>query len=125
MKEGTSFSGALQIVAKRAPEPVGSEFRIVVEEASLGFELGDALARMVIRVESRDLKSFVTAVALQRSAGGSLTEVLENTSRLVSNRAGISSAMGVFAVWGRVQKAGNTRRPPGVVQSASNGRTET
>ncbi|HXF58841.1 MAG TPA: type II secretion system F family protein, partial [Candidatus Saccharimonadales bacterium] len=79
LRAGISFSAALQIVADESPEPVRSEFAIVVEEQALGMDLREALTNMANRVGSLDLKFFATAVVLQRTAGGNLTEVLENT----------------------------------------------
>jgi tight adherence protein B len=86
LRAGISFSGALQIVADESPEPVRSEFAIVVEEQALGLDLREALGNMANRVDSLDLKFFVTAVVLQRDTGGNLTEVLENTGKLIRDR---------------------------------------
>lgn len=102
LRAGISFSGALQIVADESPEPVRSEFAIVVEEQALGLDLREALGNMASRVGSIDLKFFVTAVVLQRAAGGNLTEVLENTSRLIRDRFRILGDMKTFTAAGRL-----------------------
>lgn len=102
LRAGISFSAALQIVADESPEPVCSEFAIVVEEQALGLDLREALTNMANRVGSLDLKFFVTAVVLQRSAGGNLTEVLENTSRLIRDRFRILGDIKTFTAQGRL-----------------------
>jgi tight adherence protein B len=102
LRAGISFSAALQIVADESPEPVRSEFAIVVEEQALGLDLREALTNMANRVGSLDLKFFVTAVVLQRSAGGNLTEVLENTSRLIRDRFRILGDIKTFTAAGRL-----------------------
>jgi len=102
LRAGISFSAALQIVADESPEPVRSEFAIVVEEQALGLELREALMNMANRVGSLDLKFFVTAVVLQRTAGGNLTEVLENTSRLIRDRFRILGDIKTFTAQGRL-----------------------
>jgi len=109
LRAGISFSAALQIVADESPEPVRSEFAIVVEEQGLGVDLRDALANMANRVDSLDLKFFVTAVVLQRAAGGNLTEVLDNTSRLIRDR---------FRILGDIKTFTSAGRLTGVVLSA-------
>jgi tight adherence protein B len=109
LRAGISFSAALQIVADESPEPVRSEFAIVVEEQALGMDLRDALTNMANRVGSLDLKFFATAVVLQRSAGGNLTEVLENTSRLIRDR---------FRILGDIKTFTSAGRLTGVVLSA-------
>jgi tight adherence protein B len=102
LRAGISFSAALQIVADESPEPVRSEFAIVVEEQALGMDLREALTNMANRVGSLDLKFFATAVVLQRSAGGNLTEVLENTSRLIRDRFRILGDIKTFTSAGRL-----------------------
>jgi tight adherence protein B len=102
LRAGISFSAALQVVAEESPDPVRSEFAILVEEQTLGLELRDALTNMTNRVPSLDLKFFATAVTLQRSAGGNLTEVLENTSRLIRDRFRILGDVKTFTAAGRL-----------------------
>ncbi len=102
LRAGISFSGALQIVADESPEPVRSEFAIVVEEQALGLDLREALTNMANRVDSLDLKFFVTAVVLQRDTGGNLTEVLENTGRLIRDRFRILGDIMTFTAQGRL-----------------------
>src|SRR5262245_58881766 len=46
LRAGISFSGALQIVADESPQPVRSEFAIVVEEQALGLDLRQPLTNM-------------------------------------------------------------------------------
>jgi tight adherence protein B len=102
LRAGISFSGALQIVADESPEPVRSEFAIVVEEQALGLDLREALGNMATRVDSLDLKFFVTAVVLQRDTGGNLTEVLENTGKLIRDRFRILGDIMTFTAQGRL-----------------------
>ena len=102
LRAGISFSGALQIVADESPEPVRSEFAIVVEEQALGLDLREALGNMANRVDSLDLKFFVTAVVLQRDTGGNLTEVLENTGKLIRDRFRILGDIMTFTAQGRL-----------------------
>ena len=102
LRAGISFSAALQIVADESPDPVRSEFAIVVEEQALGSDLRYALTNMANRVGSLDLKFFATAVVLQRTAGGNLTEVLENTSRLIRDRFRILGDIQTFTAQGRL-----------------------
>ncbi|MEK7317270.1 MAG: type II secretion system F family protein [Candidatus Eisenbacteria bacterium] len=102
LRAGISFSSALQIVADESPEPVRSEFAIVVEEQALGLDLREALTNMANRVDSLDLKFFVTAVVLQRDTGGNLTEVLENTSKLIRDRFRILGDIMTFTAQGRL-----------------------
>jgi len=102
LRAGISFSSAMQIVADESPDPIRSEFAIVVEEQALGLEMREALANMANRVDSIDLKFFVTAVVLQRDTGGNLTEVLENTSSLIRDSFRILGDIKTFTAQGRM-----------------------
>src|SRR5262245_33184482 len=102
LRAGISFSAALQIVADESPEPIRSEFAIVVEEQALGLEMREALTNLAGRVDLVDLKFFVTAVVLQRDTGGNLTEVLENTSKLIRDRFRILGDIKTFTTQGRM-----------------------
>ena len=105
LRAGISFSAALQIVAEESPEPIRSEFAIVVEEQSLGVEMREALGNLASRVDSVDIKFFVTAIVLQRDTGGNLTEVLDNTSRLIRDRFRILGDIKTFTAQGRLTGA--------------------
>ena len=114
LRAGISFSSALQIVADESPEPVRSEFAIVVEEQALGLDLREALTNLANRVDSLDLKFFVTAIVLQRDTGGNLTEVLDNTSRLIRDRFRILGDIMTFTAQGRLTGAILTCLPLGL-----------
>jgi tight adherence protein B len=102
LRAGLSFSAAMQIVAQESPDPVRSEFAVTVEEQALGLEFREAMVNMTQRVDSLDLRFFVTAVILQRDTGGNLAEVLENTSRLIRDRFRVLGDIATFTAQGRL-----------------------
>lgn len=105
LRAGLSFSAAMQIVAEESPEPVRSEFAVTVEEQSLGLEFRESLVNLTKRVDSLDLRFFVTAVILQRETGGNLAEVLDNTSKLIRDRFRILGDINTFTAQGRLTGA--------------------
>jgi tight adherence protein B len=102
LRAGLSFSAAMQIVAEESPEPVRSEFAVCVEEQSLGLDFRETMANLTKRVDSLDLRFFVTAVILQRDTGGNLAEILENTSKLIRDRFRILGDIKTFTAQGRL-----------------------
>ncbi len=86
IKSGHTFNKAMQLVAGEAPDPVGMEFRRTFEEYNLGLQLREVLVNMTERIESPDLKLFVTAILLQKETGGNLTEILEKISHTIRER---------------------------------------
>ncbi|MBI1796295.1 MAG: type II secretion system F family protein [Candidatus Eisenbacteria bacterium] len=105
LRAGLSFSAAMQIVAEESPEPVRGEFAITVEEQSLGLDFRDSLLNLTRRVDSLDLRFFVTAIVLQRETGGNLAEILENTSKLIRDRFRILGDIQTFTAQGRLTGA--------------------
>ena len=102
LRAGLSFSAAMQIVAEESPEPVRTEFAVTVEEQSLGLEFRETMFNLTRRVDSLDLRFFVTAVILQRDTGGNLAEILENTSKLIRDRFRILGDIQTFTAQGRL-----------------------
>lgn len=102
LRAGLSFSAAMQIVAEESPEPVRGEFAITVEEQSLGLDFRESLVNLTRRVDSLDLRFFVTAVILQRDTGGNLAEILDNTSKLIRDRFRILGDIKTFTAQGRL-----------------------
>ena len=105
LRAGLSFSAAMQIVAEESPDPVRGEFAITVEEQSLGLDFRESLVNLTRRVDSLDLRFFVTAIVLQRETGGNLAEILENTSRLIRDRFRILGDIQTFTAQGRMTGA--------------------
>ena len=86
MKAGYSFQAATQFIGEEMIPPLGPEFARFYDEQRLGMDVRTALVGMQGRVESLDLKMFVTAVLIQRETGGNLGEVLSNLADLVRQR---------------------------------------
>lgn len=86
MKAGYSFQAATQFIGEEIIDPLGPEFARFYDEQRLGIDVRTALVSMQGRVESLDLKMFVTAVLIQRETGGNLGEVLSSLADLIRQR---------------------------------------
>jgi tight adherence protein B len=86
LRSGMAFTAALQVVAEECPDPVSNEFRIVFEETRLGMSLRDSLTDLTKRIDSTELRLFVTAVLIQKETGGNLAEILEGTAYVIRDR---------------------------------------
>ena len=91
MKAGYSFQAAMRFIGEEVKEPLGPEFARFYEEQRLGMEVRSALLALQARIDSLDLKMFVTAVLIQRETGGNLSEVLDNISTLMRERAALKA----------------------------------
>lgn len=86
LKAGHPVPVAISMVAREMPDPVGSEFGIVSDEVTYGADLETAMRNLYFRVGQDDLPLFVTAVAIQGSTGGNLSEILQNLSAIIRLR---------------------------------------
>jgi tight adherence protein B len=89
------------MVAREMPDPIGSEFGIVVDEITYGADLETALRNLYFRIGQDDLPLFVTAVAIQSSTGGNLGEILENLSSVIRDRFKMRRKIRALAAEGR------------------------
>jgi tight adherence protein B len=109
LKSGHSLASGLNVVASEMPAPISVEFRTVYEEQNLGIPIEQALRNMLTRIPNMDLQFFVTAVAIQRQAGGDLAEILNKISYLVRER---------FKILGQVKALTGEGRISGIVLMA-------
>ncbi len=86
MRAGYSFQAATQFIGEEMIAPLGPEFARFYDEQRLGIDVRTALVGMQSRLDSIDLKMFVTAVLIQRETGGNLGEVLSSLADLIRQR---------------------------------------
>jgi len=101
LRAGHPVPIAISMVAKEMPDPIGSEFGIVSDELTYGSDLEAAMRNLFFRIGTDDLPLFVTAVAIQRSTGGNLGEILENLSTVIRQRFKMRRKIRALAAEGR------------------------
>jgi tight adherence protein B len=102
LKAGHSLISAIQTVGNDMAEPVAGLFRTVYEEQSLGLSMKDAFAHMVERMDTTDLRFFVTAVNIYREIGGNLSEILERLAQTIRERTKIRRQVQVYTAQARL-----------------------
>lgn len=86
LRVGHPFSNAINVVAEEMPDPLGSEFGLISDEATYGMEITSALESMASRVDVPDLRFLTVAVTIQARSGGNLAEVLDGLSKVIRAR---------------------------------------
>jgi len=86
MRSGWGFLQALENVSTELPAPISEEVRQVLEEVSLGASPEEALSALQERIPSYDLELIITAVLIQRKAGGNLAEMMDNIAHTIRER---------------------------------------
>ena len=102
LRSGHSLASGMHVVVEEMPMPICTEFGIAYEEQNLGIPLEQALKNMLKRVPNMDLKFFVTAVAIQRTAGGDMAEILDKIGYIVRERFKIMGAVQALTGEGRI-----------------------
>lgn len=86
LRVGHPFSSAIAIVAKEVPDPLGSEFGVIADEAAYGRDIAESLKAFAERMDSQDLRFLAVAVSIQQTSGGNLAEILEGLAKVVRAR---------------------------------------
>lgn len=86
LRIGHPFSSAVSIVASEMPDPIGSEFGIIADEATYGMDVNESLERLAERVAVQDLRFLAVAVAIQTQSGGNLADILNGLAVVVRSR---------------------------------------
>ena len=86
IRSGLPVAEAFNIIVHESPDPVCSEFRLVVESQRLGLTLDEALERACERVPTAELRFFAIVLAIQQTTGGNLAETLAKLSDVLRGR---------------------------------------
>jgi tight adherence protein B len=101
LRAGLSLPAALQLVAQEAPSPLAEEFGHTFDEQNLGLDIRDAMINLAQRIDSVDIKFFVTAVVVQRETGGNLAEIMQNIAHIIRERFRILGDVRTLTAHGR------------------------
>ena len=102
LRAGHPIASALDLLTVEMPDPIGSEFGIVVDEVTYGADLRDALQGMADRWDMEDMRMFVVSLAVQSETGGNLAEILENLSAVIRERASMMMKVRALSSEGRM-----------------------
>jgi tight adherence protein B len=102
LRAGHPIAAALDLLTVEMPDPIGTEFGIVVDEVTYGADLRDALSAMADRWDLEDMRMFVVSLSIQSETGGNLAEILENLSRVIRERAGMMMKVRALSSEGRM-----------------------
>jgi tight adherence protein B len=86
IRSGLPVSETFNIIVQEMPDPLGIEFRTVVESQRLGLTLEQALSRACERVPTAELRFFTIVLSIQQSTGGNLAETLAKLAEVLRAR---------------------------------------
>jgi len=86
VRTGLPLGDCLKIIAHESPDPLGAEFRRVVEGESVGMPLEICLEQMYERMPISEVNFFSTVLNIQKTTGGNLGESLANLASVLRGR---------------------------------------
>ncbi|MDB2437790.1 type II secretion system F family protein [Hellea sp.] len=86
VRTGLPLGDCLKIIAHESPDPLGTEFRRVVEGESVGMPLEICLEQMYERMPISEVNFFSTVLNIQKTTGGNLGESLANLASVLRGR---------------------------------------
>jgi tight adherence protein B len=102
LRAGHSIASVLEMVGNEIADPVGTEFRILHKEQSLGLPIRDAIMNLLERMPLDDLRFLATAILLQKESGGNLAQILDKTAAVVRERARLRGQLKIYTAQGRI-----------------------
>jgi tight adherence protein B len=86
IKSGLPVHDCMKVIGKESPEPLGAEFRKLVESVSMGANLDQCLEKMYERMPTPEVRFFSIVLSIQQKTGGNLAEALGNLSTVLRAR---------------------------------------
>ncbi|MBL4820398.1 MAG: type II secretion system F family protein, partial [Gammaproteobacteria bacterium] len=86
LRAGNPFAGAIKSASEELQDPLAGELAITFDELNYGLEFEESMKNLAARVDSEELRLFVTAVLVQKSTGGNLAELMNRISKLLRER---------------------------------------
>lgn len=102
LRAGHALLTGFEVVAQEAPSPVNREFQQVYEQQRFGLPLKETLLGLADRLDTVDVRMFVTSVLIQRESGGNLAEILDNLATLIRERFKFRRQLRVHTAQGRL-----------------------
>jgi tight adherence protein B len=102
LRAGHPIAAALDLLTVEMPDPIGSQFGLVVDEVTYGAELRDALQAMADRWDMEDMRMFVVSLSIQTETGGNLAEILDSLSRVIRERQAMMMKVRALSSEGRM-----------------------
>ena len=101
IRAGHPVISAVQLAGNEMGDPIGSEFGLIVDETTYGFEFREALTNFARRTGSQDAHFFAVSVGVQAETGGNLVEILEGLAAVIRSRSMLAKRIKALSSEGR------------------------
>jgi len=101
VRAGHPVVSAVHLAGEEMGDPIGSEFGLIVDETTYGFEFREALTNFARRSGSEDAHFFAVSVGVQAETGGNLVEILEGLAAVIRSRSMLAKRVRALSSEGR------------------------
>jgi tight adherence protein B len=101
LRAGHPVISAVRLAGEEMGDPVGSEFGLIVDETTYGYEFREALANFARRTGSPDAHFFAVSIGVQAETGGNLAEILEGLAAVIRGRTMLGKRVRALSSEGR------------------------
>jgi tight adherence protein B len=115
VRSGLPTNEALKIVAKESPDPVGSEFTMLIEGLKVGVTLEQGLKRMFDNMPTPEVSFFAIVMTVQQKSGGNLSEALSNLAGVLRDRKRLQGKIKAMSSEAKASAMIIGSLPPGVM----------
>ncbi len=114
VKSGLPTSDALRIVAQEFRDPVGGEFRKLVEGMKVGLTVEQGLKKMYESMPTTEVSFFGIVMTIQQKTGGNLSEALGNLAAVLRDRKRLQGKIKAMSSEAKASAMIIGSLPPGV-----------
>jgi tight adherence protein C len=86
VEAGLGFVGSLQTASTRISGPLGEEIRLTLQEQNMGLSMQEALLKMLDRVDTPSMRSFVRSVVQGETLGVSIGQIMRDLANEMRRR---------------------------------------
>lgn len=86
LRAGFAFQQGIELAVQQLGPPLADELALLLNDVNLGATMQAALQDLGRRVGSTDLDLLITAVLIQRTTGGNLSEILDQAGETLRER---------------------------------------
>ncbi len=101
LRSGLSLQQAMATISRDMYPPISEEFARAVNEINMGYSMDEALEHINKRIDSSDFRIVAVAIAVQRTTGGNLSEILNIISTTIKERAALKKEVKAITASGR------------------------
>ena len=102
LKVGHPLNATLQSVANEMPDPIGTEFGVVIDQVAYGDDLIDAMRDLAQRIPEEDVQYLAVAVGIQHGTGGNLGRILSTLAKVIRGRSTMRRRIRAISSEGRL-----------------------